>query len=126
LKKVITTPPTYTYGQVVSFDKTIYNQGNMDAHNVELIDYLPCGYAFAPTNTAWTYDATNHTATQVVADLTPIAPGDSLVVTIELIIQPCAEEFAFTNTGEIAGAEDENGNPMEDIDSDPDNDNFND
>ncbi len=122
MKKTVATPPPYNYGQVITFDFTIYNQGNIDAYNIELVDYLPCGFGFDTSNPAWTYDTGTNSASQTVAQVTPLVAGDSMVVSMNAIVQQCTQEGAYINGGEIAAATDENGNPQDDSDSTLDND----
>ena len=46
LKKVLTTPPPYSYGQNLTFTITVYNQGNVVGKNIKIRDYIPEGYDF--------------------------------------------------------------------------------
>ena len=44
---------------------TVYNQGSVSASNIEITDYIPCGYEYLTSNDAngWMYDAAENKAT---------------------------------------------------------------
>ena len=49
LTKIATTAaPSYSYGQVVTYEIEVYNQGNVAASNIQIADYIPCGLQFNP------------------------------------------------------------------------------
>jgi uncharacterized repeat protein (TIGR01451 family) len=127
-KKTTSTEAPYSYGDVIPFDITVYNQGNIAATNILINEHLPCGFLYTPDNDAsgWTYDAATGIANATIAG--PLTPGDSTVVTINVTLQQCLDmdESSFTNISEIGGADDEDGNPGDDIDSDSDDDPDND
>ena len=49
-----------------------------------------------------------------------------MTIFIDVEVQQCAQNGAYTNSSEIAGATDENGNPQDDADSTMDDDSSND
>jgi len=102
-------------GDDVTFIITVFNQGTVDAYNVDVIDYLPSGYTLNDAN--WTATADGN-ATILVPG--PIAAGDSFEIPITVTINPGAGEQDLVNYAEITDAEDENGNHPEDNDSTPD------
>ena len=54
LRKVLTTPEPYTYGQDLTYRIRVYNQGTLPVTNVVLNDYIPSGYVYDPTvNLEW-------------------------------------------------------------------------
>jgi uncharacterized repeat protein (TIGR01451 family) len=113
----------FTLGQEVQFDITVFNQGNVGAREIEIIDYLPCGLSLSPNgNAGWV-----STGNEVEFTYTPLlAPGDSVVIPIILVIEACNDTDAYVNFAEIVDALDEDSNPTEDVDSDPDDTNGND
>ena len=117
LKKTLATAGPYSYGDTLTFDITVYNQGNVTATNIEVTDYLKCGYVFDPAiNPDWM--AAGNNATTVITDT--IAGGDSTIVSIDLILQPCDTMGGYKNTAEISGSEDDMGNDTTDADADSD------
>ncbi len=121
---------TYAYEGAQIFNIEVYNQGNEDAVNIEIVDTIPCGLKFDETvalNSVWTYDlASNEISTTITG---PLAPGTSIIVPVELDLVSCYDTLAFVNYAEIAQADDTDpltvGLP-DDIDSDADDDNTND
>jgi len=118
-------PATVAAGDAVAFEITVFNQGTTDAYNVLVNDYVPAGYTFALAgNPGWgDIDANGHPDYTFAG---PIAPGASAVATINLtVVDPYSGEDLL-NWAEIAGSEDENGDPVMDADSTPDDDPTND
>ena len=125
LKKTTTDIGPFAYGDVMTFDFTVYNQGNIPSTNIEVTDYIPCGYAFdAALNPDWSLVGTD--AKYIITDV--LQGGDSAIVSIDLILQPCDDTGAWKNIGEISGSEDDQGNDTtnDDIDSFADDDRTND
>ena len=123
LSKTTTETGPFTYGQSVTFNMVVVNQGSVPAYDVELIDYIPCGYSF-DTSMGWTYDAATGNATTTIAG--PVMPGASAIVPIVLTVQACSDTDAWVNLSEITAANDDFGQPGNDLDSDPDSDPSND
>ena len=117
LNKVEMTMGPYTIGDIVTFQIEVFNQGNITATNIELIDYIPCGFTFGQ-NPEWMLDAINNTASRTIDG--PLAPGTSTSVLINLAVQSCSDMDAYVNFAEISAANDGAGNPAIDIDSTPD------
>lgn len=108
-------------GDLVTFTLRVYNQGTRDAQSIEIVDYLPPMTSLAdPAST----DNGNGTASYTLAG--PIAPNGSASIDITLMVSPFFNTTGFTNVAEIAGGEDQDGNPRQDddgsFDSDPSND----
>ncbi len=99
-------------GDQVTYTITVYNQGNVDAYNIELIDYLPQGLVLSDSN--WT--STGQVATTVLAG--PIAAGSS--ASVDITVTVIATSGTLVNYAEITDAENANGDHPEDIDSTPD------
>jgi len=99
LNKTTTDEGPFKYGDIITFDFTVYNQGNITATNIEVIEYMPCGYEFIPSlNPQWIQGSGN-TATTLITDI--LAEGESTSIPISFVIQPCSEPGAWKNTGEI-------------------------
>ena len=127
-KKTTTAMGPFSYGDVIPFDITVYNQGNIGATNILINEHLPCGFIYTADNDAngWVYDAATGIANATIAG--PLTPGDSTTITINVTLQQCIDmdKSSFTNISEIGGADDEEGDPRDDIDSDGDDDPDND
>ncbi|SFP90453.1 conserved repeat domain-containing protein, partial [Pseudarcicella hirudinis] len=104
--------PTVLPGSTVTFNIKVYNQGNVDATNVSLVDYIPAGLTLA--DASWTAAGSNATLNTPIASL---VAGDSVMVPIKFTVNA-----GFTgnirNFAEISGAN--NTNNLNDIDSTPD------
>ena len=126
LNKTTTDEGPFKYGDSITFDFTVYNQGNITATNIEVTEFMPCGYEFIPSlNPQWIQGSGN-TATTLITDT--IAEGEFTSVPISFVIQACTESDAWKNTGEISGSEDQFGTDTtkDDTDSDADDDPNND
>ncbi|MBK8704933.1 MAG: hypothetical protein IPN33_16070 [Saprospiraceae bacterium] len=117
----------------VTFVIEVFNQGMIAADNIQLTDYLPNGLLFvAPINPGWTIDALgNPTTTLNVANgalpSTGLLPGHSVFAEIHVVVAPGLQEgLSLVNFAEISAATDTNGQPKQDIDSTPDNNENND
>ena len=100
-------------GEMVTFDLTVYNQGNIYAEDVEVTDYIPTGLVLA--DAAWT-DNGNGTASQVIA--AGIPAGDSHELSITFVVDESSGGGILLNYAEISA---ENGEEFGgDVDSMPD------
>jgi len=99
-------------GDLIQFSIAVYNQGDIDAFDVEITDYIPEGMTFAddPRNSIWTNNGS--TATTIIPSLTA---GSAIGLSIWLMIDPDFTGSSVTNYAEIS---EDNG---DDIDSNPDN-----
>jgi len=115
---------------------TVCNQGNVDAANITITDYLPSGLTFDPTyvhgsgttpnaNANWTMTGGNATQT-IMTNGNVLAPGDCAELVIYLEVVPATVIEDWYNFSEISGATDGDGGPVGDADSTPDNDSSND
>ncbi|MEZ4906442.1 MAG: hypothetical protein R2771_02095 [Saprospiraceae bacterium] len=74
LRKTVITPEPYKYYDNITFEITVFNQGNEAMTNVVVNDYIPSGYLFSmATNPDWTGAAP--IVGRTIAG--QIAPGDS-------------------------------------------------
>ncbi|MBK9565291.1 MAG: DUF11 domain-containing protein [Saprospiraceae bacterium] len=126
LRKVThpSTPGPYRYGDVVSFNVELTNQGNVTLYDIDVVDYIPCGFTYVTGSQPWTVSGMQ--ATTMCAG--SLAPGQSKTIRIDLRAQACAQPNAWTNYAEVRAMEDEAGTNIgnQDIDSDPDSNNTND
>jgi len=125
LNKTTTDIGPFKYGDLITFDIEVTNQGNVPSTNIEVTDIIPCGYKYVQANNPlWT--STGNAATTVITDT--LQGGDSKIVSIQLVIQPCMSVDGWRNTAEISRSEDDNGNDTtdDDIDSNADGDPSND
>jgi len=108
-------------GDEVTFTITVFNQGNVPASNIEIIDYLPTGLALADSD--WTSSAAG--ATYTLGDAI-LEPGDSTTVDITTTVTSEATG-TIDNDAEIIAAlgVTVNGDDalLDDADSSPDTDN---
>ena len=106
-------------GEDITFTLEVFNQGNVDAYNVLVTDYIPAGLTL--NDAAWTQSGSNATAT--ISG--PIAAGTSEIISITFTVAT-TDAGDLVNRAEIASAEDINGNNPEDVDSVSDTDDTND
>lgn len=123
LAKTLATEGPYNYGDLLTFEIEVINQGNMDAYNVVVGDYLPAGYSFNPTlNPGWT--GTGSFVQDTISFL-GVGATETLETIVELV-QTTGGAEDWYNEAEINSFEDEDGDEQEDIDSTPDDDPDND
>ena len=121
LTKLVSSAGPFAIGDQVTFTINVANQGNIDAYNVGVVDYVPAGFTYDPAN-----NGTNFTMGAVgdamVFDTIPtIGAGMSASVSITLTVNGSdISTQGLTNTAEITYGEDENGNTPPDEDSFPD------
>ncbi len=118
-KSVITAGP-YSIGQDVTYAITVSNEGNIPAQNISVEDVAPPALTFnAAASSGWIAVSGSISTTTIAG---PLAPGTSASVNITYTINNNAIENAdITNSAEITGAEDEDGNMVPDVDSTPGN-----
>ena len=93
-------------------DLTVYNQGTLDAFNIQLSDYTPTGLTLSDAN--WV--AAAGTQVNLVTPIGFLGAGQSTVVTISYTVDADFMETSITNNAEIESQEDING-PRADDDS---------
>ena len=104
----------------VKFKITVYNQGNITAENIVVKDHLGCGYSLIP-----------NIGDLIAADTSvflpgPIPPGgfDTACIYVRLqqpidVAASCTGSGVYDNFAEIVAYEDEDGNMLPDVDSEP-------
>lgn len=125
MKKLVISPSPYPYGSTITYRHWIYNQGNVVARNIAILDSIPCGLKYLTGNAPlWSYNPVTHKATTTFVG--PLNPGDSTPIDITLEIQSCLTAGSFTNISEISSATDGSGGSRTDMDSQPDSNQGND
>ncbi len=94
----------YRYGDHGQFTIQVYNQGSIRSNEIELTDYLPCGFEYLPSNSSngWVYNSTNKTIKYNIGQA--LEPGEMRTVSVDVEIHPCAQnpKNAWTNNSEIS------------------------
>ena len=96
---------------------TVTNEGSITTYNIGLVDYIPTGLILADAD--WTGAGGVATLNTAIASL---AAGASTTVDITFTIDPTFQGTSIMNTAEISEMTDEDGNPVDDEDSTPGND----
>lgn len=91
------TTPFVRDGDMVTFDLTVVNQGNVTGEGVEITDYVPAGLVLA--DSAWT-DNGDGTASHVIATVIPAGDTHELSITFE--VDASLGGDIFTNWAEIS------------------------
>ncbi|WP_373511664.1 SdrD B-like domain-containing protein [Persicitalea sp.] len=110
-------PSTVMPGDTVTFTLKVINQGEIAATQIALSDSLPVGMSLA--DTSWT--ATGQIASRNALIAGPLAPGDSISVSIKAKVATNFTSGTLTNYGQIEDAKDGEGNEVKDKDSTPGN-----
>jgi len=114
LRKTVSGNPELTPGSLVTFNITVFNQGNVDSGEVEVTDYIPVGL----TLTDNTWSQSGNLATRIISN---IPAGGSETLTITFTIQSSIASWTtITNFAEIS---DDSGDDCDSIaDNDVEND----
>lgn len=110
----------------LTFQITIFNQGNVAAYNIEVIDYVPANVVV--NDARW--EVVSNKAVQVIPG--PLQPGQSVSLEIVMTVGTTALasrsllNAGFVNAAEIIAAEDVTGEGQEDVDSTMDSNRTND
>lgn len=109
----------YVYGQAVDFNVQVINQGNVDLSNVEVTDYIPCGYSYdLANNPLWSEIGGNAVTTIPSLDV-----GESVDLSLSLILLErsgsCSFDVAWLNETEVSALFDDalNNVSLQDFDS---------
>ena len=119
-KKIFNPKATYLTGERLSFEITLYNQGNKEAKNIEVTDYLPNGLEL--DDPTWT----NVGGGKITQTLTQtILPNKDYTLILKVKISENFTGTEITNYAEIS--KDNSGDyNTTDVDSTPDNNSTND
>ena len=111
IKEVVNPKSSYKKGDIVEFNIAVKNQWTIDAHNVNVVDYIPEGLKLSDVSWTQTGSTKMLRATRNIWD---IAAGDTKTVTITFKIT--ATSWDITNWSEISSTSDN----LKDCDSTPD------
>jgi len=111
-----------TIGSTVTYDIEICNQGNIDAYDIEVVDYIPTGMMVADPN--WTAGSVTDEYFYTIPG--PITSGNCMIIQMVTEVTSIPPSGSYINYAEISTAKDSNGDTPPDIDSTPDNDPGND
>ncbi|MDP5122201.1 MAG: hypothetical protein NWQ46_11440, partial [Spirosomaceae bacterium] len=112
----LTAATSVTPGQNVTFDIKVINQGNVNATNIMVVDYIPTGFSLNDPN--WDLVAGIARLKTPIASI--LAGQDATVKIILKVNDNLAGGTRLDNFAEISDARDPNGNVIEDKDSTPD------
>jgi len=114
------------YDQDVTFDIVVRNEGVRFAHDITVVDYLPCGFEFNQgSNMDWTVNPGTGNPEYFYTDT--LFPGEQIIIPIVLRLVECPfiDGNAWRNIAEIKDALDDTGMTGNDQDSTPDDDSLN-
>jgi len=119
LTKTATSTPT-AYGQDVTFDIVVRNEGVQFAHDITIVDYLPCGMTFS-SSIGWTMNATTGNPEYFYTDT--LFAGEEVTIPLTLTIGECEtiDDDAYRNVAEIENALNDDDVTGDDQDSTPGN-----
>lgn len=100
-------------GDEVIFNITVFNQGNVDATDIDLVDYIPAGLTLNDAN--WVLDGSK---ARWLGAIPSLAAGAEATVSITFTLNNDVTGEVIINTAEISGAKNDKG--LDDIDSTPD------
>lgn len=118
------------YGSVIQYDITVTNEGSLPASGIEVTDYIPCGLSYDQNDNVliWNIDPLTGYAYYTIPST--ISPGQSVVVSIYLTVEPCDVPTidSWVNGTEISvdDGDDNDSTPDDDPDNDPPSDDDND
>ena len=95
-KRITDKKPMYKRGDLVTFTITLFNQGNKDARNIQITDYIPEGLEVIDQN--WTISSNK--ATRIIAET--LAPNASKSLTLQMRIKSDFRGKEIINLAEIS------------------------
>ncbi|MBC7886102.1 MAG: DUF11 domain-containing protein [Saprospiraceae bacterium] len=113
IKKTLISPGPFLYGNQLSFNVEVTNLGSVPVTNIDIIDLIPCGYTYSGGSQIWNPSGNN----RVTTITSTINPTQSIIISIDLIINACVQTDAWMNTAQITRIEDTSGNNITTSDS---------
>ncbi|MEL6922598.1 MAG: SdrD B-like domain-containing protein, partial [Bacteroidota bacterium] len=110
----------FDLGDNVKYDITITNEGDITATNIKVVDNIPAGMVLSPDDTNGWVAVTSTEAEVTIAG--PLTPGNSSTIEIVLRVEYGGSGASITNNAQITEVFNEDGFPVTDTDSEPDND----
>ncbi|MEM9549234.1 MAG: SdrD B-like domain-containing protein [Bacteroidota bacterium] len=114
------------YNEDVTFEIVVRNEGVRFAHDITVVDYLPCGFEFnQAANTGWALNVGTGNPEYFYTDT--LFPGEEITIPIVLTLVECQflDDNAWRNIAEIKDGLDDTGMTGDDQDSTPDDNSFN-
>lgn len=113
-KKIVNAKSKYVAGDVVDFEIRVFNQGNVDAKNVTVVDYQSPAFSLASTSVdEWSKTETGNYSISIPS----IKVGQSKSVTIHMTLNDVPQHLGI-NYAEILSAFTKDNEEAIDIDSD--------
>jgi len=123
IMKSLVTPYPIGIGDIVEFEVEVFNQGDIAASVIEIIDYSTPNFEFlASSNPGWTQNGNDYTYTFTGN----LAPGETLTISLFLQLLPSTNSGDYINYAEVSSTVDQFGDPDSDTDSTADDVNGND
>ncbi len=120
IRKTIATPAPYSYGQLLTFNLEVFNQGNIPITSIILNDYLPSGFTFSPADNIPGWSQVNPSLLEfnAVANIPRYA---STIVPLKLRVARSSGYKSWFNYSEVKSYKDVLGNDrtFEELDSKP-------
>jgi len=110
-----TTPGPFYPGDPVTFDINVYNQGTLDAYDIQLAEYLPTGLNLTDAN--WD-DTDGDGIVDLLIPIASIAAGDSATVTVTMMVDAGFQDTLIINHAEVSFATESQGSGVNTIDID--------
>ncbi len=99
-KTVADTNRTYKPNDLVTFNVTIFNQGDLKAYNIDVVDYIPQGMTFEGISNQWKQSDIN-----AVSRIDSLSAKDSVTLKISLRINANTQIGNLVNKAEIFGTD---------------------
>lgn len=95
-KRITDKKPMYKRGDLVTFTITLFNQGNKDARNIQITDYIPEGLEVVDQN----WIISSNKATRIITET--LAPNASKSLTLQMRIKSDFRGKEIINLAEIS------------------------
>ena len=102
IEKTLSSTPPFVPGDLVTFDIEVFNQGTLDATNIEITDYLPTGTTLVNGG-----DFTASGIDEATASIASLPAGSSTTIQITLMIDNNFTGTSLINNSEITGVDDD-------------------
>ncbi len=96
IEKTLSSTPPFEPGDVVTFDIEVFNQGTLDATDIEITDYIPTGMTLVGGGAF-----SSAAAGTAVASIASLPAGSSTTISIMLMIDQNFTGMTLTNNAEI-------------------------
>jgi len=120
IRKTTVTAAPYSYGQLITFNLEVFNQGNIPLTSIVLNDYLPSGFTFSPADNIAGWSQINPALLEYNA-VANVPKYSSVIVPLKLKVAMSSGYKAWFNYSEVKSYKDVSGNDrtFEELDSKP-------